>query len=186
MRSNPRCRPHLDVKLIAEDAQNYVAEAYVKKQAIGFMNAARRAEAAKTSAMISHGRATLGQPRLPSSVGGLASDWLGTRSRGSELYHQPPLTPISRHAHVVNSITGTYIAEEASAGAPATEQDAQGNPITPYEASRLRGIAINNAMLQRLGLGPGQGTIGQPTAAEAEAAAEIEAQMYDDDDPNPA
>ncbi|KAJ1641256.1 hypothetical protein T492DRAFT_853503 [Pavlovales sp. CCMP2436] len=79
-------RPYLDIRLMAEDSANIVTETYVKKQAIGFMNAARRAEASHKPTLISHGRATLTQPQLPSATGGPAQDRLPPVRRRDELY----------------------------------------------------------------------------------------------------
>jgi hypothetical protein len=137
-------RPYLDIRLMAEDSANIVTEAYVKKQAIGFMNAARRAEASHKPALISHGRATLTQPQLPSSIGGHAQDRFPPQRRRDERYNQPAGTPISSRVHVVSAITGTLTTAAPGPTAP--------EPITPYEQARLEQIEDNLATMRSLGL----------------------------------
>jgi hypothetical protein len=106
----PNERPYLQIKLLAEDQIALVMEAYVKKQSLGFMQAAHRAmrrdmeEAAKAAfsgaaarRTASHAAAVVAQPGHRSgtvSVGdGLQT---GLRSRADELVNQPAGTHFGR------------------------------------------------------------------------------------------
>jgi hypothetical protein len=137
-------RPYLDIQLLAEDSANIVTEAYVKKQAIGFMNAARRAEASHNPALISHGRATLTQPQLPSARAGHEQDRFPPQRRRDERYHQPAGTPISRRAHVVSAITST-LTTAAPARKARNAQYANAPPSEHEQQARAQAV-LNRQM----------------------------------------
>jgi hypothetical protein len=168
-------RPYLDIKLLAEDSANIVAEAYVKKQAIGFMNAARHAEAAGKPATILHGRATLSQPMLPSAIGGQTEDRLRSIPRSQELYHQPVGTAISSRGHVRSAITGTLMAPPPVDAVGLTAAERRNRDY--HEAVRQAGILSNNVVLVAQGLMPAA-TAAAAAAAEAARFARVAAEGY--------